>query len=135
MIKSEDEDLVPLRDELEFVQKYIDLLRVRFPEGFRVEMNVQEKALNKYVLPCALQLLIENAIKHNAVNADKPLIIKLETDENHVWVSNNIIPKFGKIESTGLGQKYLRQQYLDLSGQNIDIQNTTTEFKVTLPLI
>ena len=135
MIKSEDEDLVPLRDELDFVQKYIDLLRVRFPEGFRVDLNVQENTLNKYVLPCALQLLIENAIKHNAVNADKPLIIKIETDDNNVWVSNNIIPKFGKIESTGLGQKYLRQQYLDLSGQNIDIKHTETEFKVTLPLI
>ena len=135
MIKSEDEDIVPLRDELEFVQKYIDLLHVRFPEGFRVDLNVQENTLNKYVLPCALQLLIENAIKHNAVNADRPLIIKLETDDTHVWVSNNIIPKFGKIESTGLGQKYLKQQYLDLSGQNIDIKQTETEFKVTLPLI
>jgi hypothetical protein len=87
------------------------------------------------VLPCALQLLIENAIKHNAVNADKPLIIKLETDPEHVWVSNNIIPKYGKIESTGLGQKYLRQQYLDLSGKQISIEQTTDEFKVTLPLI
>jgi LytS/YehU family sensor histidine kinase len=87
------------------------------------------------VLPCAIQLLIENAIKHNAVNADRPLIIKVETDDKHVWVSNNIIPKFGKIESTGLGQKYLRQQYLDLSGQNIEIKQTETEFKVTLPLI
>ena len=135
MIKSEDEDLVPLRDELDFVQKYIDLLRVRFPEGFRVDLNVQENTLNKYVLPCALQLLIENAIKHNAVNADKPLIIKLETDDSHVWVSNNIIPKFGKIESTGLGQKYLKQQYLDISGQNIEIKHLDTEFKVTLPLI
>ena len=135
MIKSEDEDLVPLRDELDFVQKYIDLLRVRFPEGFRVELSIEESALNKYVLPCALQLLIENAIKHNAVNADRPLIIKLETDDKHVWVSNNIIPKFGKIESTGLGQKYLRQQYLDLSGQNIEIKQTETEFKLTLPLI
>ena len=135
MIKSEDEDIVPLRDELEFVQKYIDLLHVRFPEGFRVDLNVQENTLNKYVLPCALQLLIENAIKHNAVNADRPLIIKLETDDTHVWVSNNIIPKFGKIESTGLGQKYLKQQYLDLSGRNIDIKQTETEFKVTLPLI
>ena len=135
MIKSEDEDLVPLRDELDFVQKYIDLLHVRFPEGFRVDLNVEENSLNKYVLPCALQLLIENAIKHNAVNAERPLIIKLETDDEHVWVSNNIIPKFGKIESTGLGQKYLRQQYLDLSGQNIEIKQTETEFKVTLPLI
>lgn len=135
MIKSEDEELVPLRDELAFVQKYVDLLHVRFPEGFRVDINIQENLLNKYVLPCALQLLIENAIKHNAVNVDKPLIIRLETDEEHVWVSNNIIPKFGKIESTGLGQKYLRQQYLDLSGKQIRIEQTTDEFKVTLPLI
>ena len=135
MIKSEDEELVPLRDELAFVQKYIDLLHVRFPEGFRVDIRIQENLLDKYVLPCALQLLIENAIKHNAVNVDKPLIIKLETDEEHVWVSNNIIPKFGKIESTGLGQKYLRQQYLDLSGKQIRIEQTTDEFKVTLPLI
>ena len=135
MIKSEDEDLVPLRDELSFVQQYIDLLRVRFPEGFRVDMTIQENQLNKYVLPCALQLLIENAIKHNAVNAANPLIIKLETDDNYVWVSNNIIPKFGKIESTGLGQKYLRQQYLDLSGKQIRIEQKEDEFKVTLPLI
>ena len=135
MIKSEDEDIVPLKDELEFVKKYIDLLKVRFPEGFHVELNIHENMLNKYVLPCAIQLLIENAIKHNAVTTDKPLIIKVETDENHVWVSNNIIPKFGKIESTGLGQKYLRQQYLDLSGQQISIEQTEEEFKVTLPLI
>lgn len=135
MIKSEDEDLVPLHEELSFVQQYIDLLRVRFPEGFRVDMNIQENQLNKYVLPCALQLLIENAIKHNAVNADKPLIIKLETDDSNVWVSNNILPKFGKIESTGLGQKYLRQQYLDLSGKQIRIEQNEDEFKVTLPLI
>lgn len=135
MIKSEDEELVPLRDELAFVQKYIDLLRVRFPEGFRVDLNIQENILNKFVLPCAIQLLIENAIKHNAVNAEKPLIIKVETDDKHVWVSNNIIPKFGKIESTGLGQKYLRQQYLDLSGKQIKIEQNADEFKVTLPLI
>lgn len=135
MIKSEDEELVPLRDELAFVQKYIDLLRVRFPEGFQVNLNIDENLLNKFVLPCAIQLLIENAIKHNAVNAEKPLVIKVETDEKHVWVSNNIIPKFGKIESTGLGQKYLRQQYLDLSGKQIRIKQNDDEFKVTLPLI
>ena len=135
MIKSEDEDIVPLRDELAFVQKYIDLLHVRFPEGFRVEMNIQENMLNKYVLPCAIQLLIENAIKHNAVTSDKPLIINIETDDSHVWVSNNIIPKFGKIESIGLGQKYLRQQYLDISGKQIMIEHTADKYKVTLPLI
>ena len=135
MIKSEDEELVPLREELEFVQLYIDLLLVRFPEGFKVEINVPERLMSRYVLPCSLQLLIENATKHNAVRTATPLIIKLEADENHVWVSNNIVPKFGKVESTGLGLKYLKQQYLDLSGKSIDIVHTETEFKITLPLI
>lgn len=135
MIKSEDEDLVLLRAELEFVRKYVDLLKVRFPEGFHIELNIQENMLDKYVLPCAIQLLIENAIKHNAVNTDKPLIIIVETDNGNIMVSNNIIPKFGKIESTGLGQKYLRQQYLDIAGQSIAIEKSETEFKVTLPLI
>lgn len=135
MIKSEDEELVPLRDEMAFVEKYIDLLHIRFPEGFRVDVNIEKNLLNKYVLPCAIQLLIENATKHNAVNTETPLVIKVEANGEHVCVSNNIVPKFGKVESIGLGQKYLRQQYLDLSGKHINIEQTTNEFKVTLPLI
>ena len=135
MIKSEDEELVPLRDELEFVQQYIDLLQIRFPEGFKVELDVPEDLMSRYVLPCSLQLLIENATKHNAVRSATPLTIRLKADENHVCVSNNIVPKFGKVESTGLGLKYLRQQYLDLSGKRIEIIHTETEFRVTLPLI
>ena len=135
MIKSEDEELVPLRDELEFVQQYIDLLQIRFPEGFKVELDVPEDLMSRYVLPCSLQLLIENATKHNAVRSATPLTIRLKADENHVCVNNNIVPKFGKVESTGLGLKYLRQQYLDLSGKRIEIIHTENEFRVTLPLI
>lgn len=135
MIKSEDEDLVPLRDEMEFVKQYIDLLQIRFPEGFRVEVILPDDLMGRYVVPCAIQLLIENATKHNAINTANPLIIKLESDRSKVWVSNNIVPKFSKVESTGLGLKYLKQQYLDLSGQSIAIEHSETEFKVTLPLI
>ena len=135
MIKSEDDDIVLMRDELSFVQQYIDLLHIRFPEGFRVEMDVPESQMNRYVLPCALQLLIENATKHNAVNKDTPLVIRVQADDTHVWVENNIVPKVGKVESTGLGLKYLKQQYLDISGEKIAIEHTDRIFKVTLPLI
>ena len=135
MIKSEDEELVPLRDELEFVQQYIDLLEIRFPEGFKVEQDIPDELTNRYVLPCSLQLLIENATKHNAVRSATPLVIRLKADQNNVSVSNNIVPKLGKVESTGLGLKYLKQQYLDLSGKHIEIIHTETEFKITLPLI
>jgi len=135
MIKSEEDELVQLKDELTFVGLYVDLLKVRFPEGFEVIVNVPEDAQARFVLPCSIQLLIENATKHNAVSVDNPLIIRVEASDEIVTVSNNIIPKVTKIESTGLGQKYIRQQYIDLSGKSISISRTETEYSVTLPLL
>lgn len=135
MIKSEEEDIVPLRDELVFMNLYLDLLHIRFPEGLKVEQDIPEDLMTRYVLPCALQLLIENATKHNVVNGDNPLLIKIEAGIDSVKVSNNIVPKVGKVESTGLGLKYLKQQYMDISGKSIVIEHTEQTFSVTLPLI
>ena len=135
MIKSEDEDVVPLRDEMTFVNQYVDLLRLRFPEGFEVEFNVPEKEMSRYILPCALQLLIENATKHNAVTAGNPLKITVEVIGDSLRVCNNIVPKVTRVQSTGLGQKYIRQQYMDLSGKTIEIDNDGKNYSVTLPLL
>lgn len=135
MIKSEDEDVVPLRDELMFVEQYVDLLKLRFPEGFEVEVDVPEEFMSRYVLPCSIQLLIENATKHNAVTSDNPLRIKIEIDNDVVRVSNNIIPKITKSVSTGLGHKYIHQQYMDMSGKTIEIDNDGKTYSVTLPFL
>ena len=135
MIKSEDEDFVLLSDELTFVSMYIDLLKVRFPEGFEVIIDVKEEDKARFVLPCSIQLLIENATKHNSVGMDNPLVIRVVSDGGQVMVANNIIPKVTKVQSTGLGQKYIRQQYLDLSGKAISIERSEEEYKVTLPLL
>ena len=135
MIKSEDEELMPLRDELSFVTQYIDLLNTRFPDGFKVAINVPESLKGRYVIPCALQLLIENATKHNAISKANPLMINVDVNDRSIVVSNNIVPKVGTVESTGLGLKYLRQQYLDIAGSGIYIEQTDKSFKVTLPLI
>lgn len=135
MIKSEDEDLVQLSEELTFVEMYTDLLKVRFPEGFDVKIDVQEEDRTRFVLPCSIQLLIENATKHNTVSAEKPLVIEVISNGKQVKVSNNLIPKVTKSQSTGLGQKYIRQQYMDLSGKGIVIEKTDTEYCVTLPLL
>ena len=135
MIKSEEEQVVTLREELEFVEMYVDLLKVRFPEGLEVVVDIPEEKMSRYVLPCSIQLLIENATKHNAVIPDNPLIIEVKTDGVNVSVSNNLIPKITKASSTGLGQKYIRQLYADLSGKQIDIEQTDNSYCVTLPLI
>lgn len=135
MIKSEEEELVTLRDELVFVRLYIDLLKVRFPEGFEVEIDVPEDRLARFVPPCSIQLLIENATKHNTVSAETPLTVRVQASESHVKVSNNIVPKVTKSPSTGLGQQYIRQLYMDLSGKSIDIEKTEKKYCVTLPLL
>jgi LytS/YehU family sensor histidine kinase len=135
MIKSEDEDIVPLRDELTFVNQYVDLLKLRFPEGFEVNIDVPEEAMSRYILPCSIQLLIENATKHNTVNKENPLIIKINIMSSGVRVSNNLIPKVTRPDSTGLGQKYISQQYMDLCGKEIEISNSNGEYCVTLPLL
>lgn len=135
MLKSEDEMIVSLKDELVFVRMYVDLLKERFPVGFIVETDVPEESMARYVLPCSIQLLIENATKHNAVSEDNPLIIKVEVQGENILVTNNIVPKMTTIPSTGLGQKYIRQMYLDLTGKQIRIERNEKIYRVTLPLI
>lgn len=135
MIKSEDEEIVPLRDELVFAELYVDLLKVRFPEGFDVELCVPDEMMARYVLPCSIQLLIENATKHNAISTDDPLLVRVECVGEAIMVSNNINPKMTSSPSTGLGQKYIRQMYMDLSGKHIEIKKTAEQYSVTLPLL
>ena len=135
MIRSEEEVVVTLGEELTFVEMYIDLLKVRFPDGFDVHIDVPEEDQARFVLPCSIQLLIENATKHNTVSMENPLIINMVSDGVQVKVSNNVIPKVTSTPSTGLGQKYIRQQYLDLSSKSILIEKTEEEYSVTLPLL
>ena len=87
------------------------------------------------MLPCSIQLLVENATKHNTVSPEKPLIIDIKATEDYIRVTNNIVPKVTKAASTGLGEKYIRQMYLDITGKQIEIVKTEESYSVTLPLI
>lgn len=135
MIRNEEQTLVPLRDEMDFVRQYVDLLKVRWPEGIEVNVSISDSAMRCSVIPCCVQLLIENATKHNAVLPDDPLRIDVKADDGYVTVTNNRHPKVSRSNSTGLGLKYIRQQYNDLSGKDVDITETENEFSVKLPLI
>lgn len=135
MIKNEDETIVRLRDEMEFVSKFMDLLRIRFPEGLKINVDIPETLMSRGVVPCCVQLLIENATKHNAARRDNPLVIDIKADKNGVTVSNNLCPKVTRTSSTGLGLKYIRRQYEDLSGKSISVKETDGRYTVTLPLL
>ena len=135
LLQHGDDDQVRVGDELDFVDQYASLLRIRFPEGLVIDNAVREEDRGRLTAPCTLQILIENATKHNAVSAEKPLHIRLSSDGQFITVENNLIPKLSTPASTGLGLKYIRQQFMDLSGQAVQVDKTATHFLVRLPLL
>ena len=142
MLRNEDEKLVSLRDEMEFVNQYIDMMKLRFPEGLKVEEDIPEEALSRSVVPCSVQLLIENATKHNLIRVGQPLCIRIFCRDGYIIIDNNLQPK-PKAEnaSTGLGLKYIHEQYLDLADRSTIVipdaadETGTLHYIVKLPLL
>lgn len=135
MLQHDGTRLVHLSEEVTFVTMYYDLLKIRFPEGFTVEKGIREEDLGRMIVPCTLQLLLENVTKHNAISADAPIRIRIRTGDGFLEMENNRIPKASPATSTGLGLQYIRQQYLDLSGQEIEIDEAADSFRVRIPLL
>lgn len=135
MLRHEGEKLVQLSEEIRFADMYKELLLVRFPSGLVIEAGIRDEDMSRYVVPCSLQLLIENAIKHNAISADRPLVIRISSDGKTLSVYNNVNPKVSEPQSTGLGLKYIRQQYADLSGTAPDVRSLPGEYSIRLPLL
>ena len=135
LLHNEEERLVKLRDEMDFVDQYVDLLKVRFPEGLDTHMDIPADKLNKRVVPCSVQLLIENATKHNTVSPDNPLRISVSCEGDNVVVTNSLSPKVSSGPSTGLGLKYLREQYQDVAGKTPVVRMGENEYTVVIPLI
>ena len=126
---------IPLSEEVNFAREYIDLLQERFTSGFVVHFELSESAMRKHVIPCALQLLIENATKHNIVSPEQPLVLTITDRDEMLIVENNLQLRLSRQASTGKGLKNIRDQYLDLSDRTIRIEQTKTHFTVQIPLL
>ena len=135
MLKTEGLQLISLKEELAYARMYTDLLKVRFPEGFLAVFDIPYEDYDMQVVPCCIQLLIENAVKHNAVIASDPLTVKVFSDGYSVYVTNNIVPKKSKSPSHGVGLDYIRSQYADSCRREIEVRRGETEFTVRLPLL
>ena len=135
MNMTEGKPLVPLKDEIAFARTYRELMQIRFPEGLVVEDKIGPEVPEGYIIPCALQLLIENATKHNAIGPENPLVIRASIEDGRITVRNNLIPKVSSRPSTGIGLQYIRNQYRDLAGEEIEVVKTADSFSVTLPIL
>ena len=135
MLQNENEQLVRLQDELNFIDQYTDLLKVRFPLGFTIDKRIDESIKSRLVIQCSLQVLIENAFKHNIVRAEQPLHIEIFTEQEYIVVRNNLQIKQSSGDSTKVGLKNISKQYIAAIDKDIIINQTNDHFEVKLPLI
>jgi hypothetical protein len=135
MLNNDQKSLVKVSEELEFTMKYIDLLKERFTEGMLFEIDIDHEQLNNYVVPCSLQLLVENAAKHNIVSAEMPLRVTITSKDGYIETRNNLQLRSHGQPSTHLGLANIRQQYLDVAGRDIIVEKSKSEFIVKLPIV
>ncbi|WP_029269930.1 sensor histidine kinase [Flavobacterium sp. KJJ] len=127
-------DLISLREEIQILDSYVYLLKARFEDGFVLINNADQRQYDAVIPPFTLQLLIENCIKHNVVSLDKPLEIKLYTENDFLVIENPIQLKRGVL-STGVGLDNINQRFMHLVHKEIEIEKNETIFKVKIPLI
>ncbi len=135
VLEVQREELVELGKELSFARNYLELQKIRFEENLQYSIQVSQES--GFVLPpLSLQLLLENAIKHNIASQEDPLFIKILSQGNELWVSNSFNPKTSFTESsTGVGLENIRLRYQLLSDKRIEVNQSENEFIVRLPLL
>jgi two-component system, LytTR family, sensor kinase len=135
VLDSTDKMLVELRDEINFLNSFIYLQKIRFGENLDVQLNINANYLNDYLPPLAIQMLVENAIKHNEVSTEYPLIINILIEENYLVISNNLQLKIGLEGSTGIGLKNLEARYNQFTDQKPLFYATVDKYFAKIPLI
>jgi len=137
ILEQSEHSLVSLRTELGFIDSYAFLLRIRFENKFNLDIRIPESALDKYLIaPLTLQLLIENAVKHNRMSLQEPLVVRIViTEGNMLEVSNLLQPRTSSSESTGIGLRNIKNRYQLLTDKPVWSGESEGRFVVRLPLL
>lgn len=126
---------VPLKEEVQFIQDYFYLHQIRNEGKMELKIDIHDEAYSHKILPISLQLLIENAIKHNRATQEYPLIINVYLQEQNVVVKNNVQKMATKVVSTKIGLKNLNERVRLLTGKEMVVTETNDLFSVKVPLI
>ena len=135
VLEQKNKELIAIDEELAFAKTYMTLLKMRYEDN--IVFSIPDKAINSAakVVPLALQLLLENAVKHNVVSDLYKLHITIKEVDNYLVVSNNLQPKKIIAKSSGVGLINIRQRYALLSTRTILIEQNSEEFIVKIPLL
>ncbi len=134
ILQSSERDLVSIEEELEFLSSYIHLIKTRYRNRFNITYNIHEKWIKKEVPVLALQLLVENAIKHNEISEENPLQVNIYSEDAFIIIENEIRPRKSLATGTGNGLSNLNKRYYALKKKHITISNKNNTFKVKLSL-
>ncbi|WP_170110596.1 sensor histidine kinase [Flavilitoribacter nigricans] len=135
ILQSKEKDLVQLIEEIQFLNNYFDLLRLRFGSSILLDIESPVQEL-QFLPPISLQLLLENAVKHNGFDEKQPLMIQVDCREDHILFVNNRRKKTGGgIVSNGIGLQNLNNRFQLLLQQPIEIREQADRFSVKLPLV
>lgn len=135
LLRNNEERLTPLFKELQFIRSYAHLLQVRYNDAVILKIDAHVTYMNYLIAPLTLQLLVENAVKHNIILKDQPLIITISVEDSKLKVCNNLQNKNLKIQSSISGLNNLADKYKLLNQDGIVIQRTESIFAVIIPLI
>lgn len=135
ILNNQEKVWVLLKEEEKFIINYAKVMNVRFSEGFVFNIDLKEENLNKQVLMMSLQLLVENAVKHNIVSKEEPLIVSIYSEKDYIVVKNNINRRRNKVISTGIGLVNLNERYKLMTKKGIKIIEENNIFIVKIPMI
>ncbi len=131
----QQKEVVKLQQELDFAQRYLFLQKLRFEENLKIEVEVNVDEEDR-IPPLALQLCLENAIKHNEVSQDHPLHISIRKEDNKLCIINSLQPKTADFpETSGVGLQNIKERYHLLSGEMVKVEKREKEFRVFLPIL
>lgn len=134
VLETQDKEVVPLSSEKEMLEAYLFLLEIRFGEQFKVVVDIDVE-VSEALPPLVLQMLAENAVKHNIVSRRNPLTLEIRKKGDRILVRNNLQPKQQVQTSLGVGMKNIHERYRLLSDQAVEIDQGPDYYQVSLPVL
>lgn len=135
LLRNNEDDLTTLAEELQFIQSYYHLLKTRYGDSLELQTKVDPKYLDHQLPPLTLQMLVENAVKHNRMMKERPLKIVLKSSGDKLIVVNNLQRKVRQVTSNRVGLGNIAKKYKLLEQEDILVRENENEFAVIIPLI
>jgi|ERR1035437_29633 Putative regulator of cell autolysis len=134
VLESREKEVVDFLTEKKLLESVSYMNHIRYEDSLQIEINLPDST-DKYIIPMALQMLLENAIKHNSISVNKPLKVEIVEEDGYVVVKNNLQPKKSEIVSNKIGLENIKSRYKYLSDKDVLVENSNGTFVVKIPVL